>query len=75
MYYFLGYREMIIDEAPWYKILILSYDKCAVTYSYIRKNEDNEKLVKSFSMFQDITDKIHFSVKSNGSISIHLISK
>lgn len=75
MYYFLRSREMIIDDSPWYKVFILSYDKCAVTFCYMPKNEDNEKFINSLTKFQDITNKVRFSVKSNGSISIHLASK
>lgn len=74
MYYFLGYKEMIIDGMPWYKVFILFYDKCCVTSYYIPKDEDNEEFVNSFNRFEDITDRVRFSVKRNGSVSIYLTS-
>lgn len=74
MYYFLGYKEMVIDEMPWYKVFILFYDKYSVAFYYIPKNEDNEEFINSFNRFQDVTDQVRFSVKRNGSVSISLSS-
>lgn len=71
-YYFLDYQEQEIDKNKFLVIFVYSSKAHCVSKIYKKYNEKLEEQLGDFELFEEITDKITFAIKSSGKVGLDI---